>query len=371
MPLNTLSSSSVDFHVEVRRPEGEVLAREDIPRAYLQPIVEEALWRAWRNGSVGDDRSALWWDVQPRLGRDGRANAVAELELHVGDGHTTVDGAPAKTARTQRFSMDVFDEPAQEVVRRLLAARVLTAGDRYEVTILAHVPQEELRAPASAEAASSFHVVHRESVPPLVEGRLEDWQARSTLLNPDAADEHDTPVFITESALEQAHRFCRRPGVREGGAALVGELKRQWQPKPEIFVVIDGCFEALHADRTRFSLTPTTDTYRHFEKQLALRRRRLGRPAELLLGIAHGHNFAPALDEQHNALCPSCPKQATCTLNSAYYSLDDSRFHKALFTKQVFAVGLVWGFTPREEDVLRVYGFRNGALRERAIHRVD
>ena len=58
-------------------------------------------------------------------------------------------------------------------------------------------------------------------------------------------------------------------------------------------------------------------------------------------------------------------------MDSAFASDADRRFHNAVFAKRPFGVGLIWGFDARGGDVLRAYGFREGALRERSLSVVE
>ncbi len=371
-----------EFVIEIRRREAdaagqggvgtlvetELLGRDTVPAAFLGTIEEEAIWQAYRAGRLGEDRDRAWVEIEPLFTtRWGRANAVDALELRVGD--STAGGETDKLPSCiRRVSLDAFEQPALDFVRRLRADATLGPEEGYRVEFFAIEPPRPSEPPTEPPR---FRVTEHRTWPPTEPALLSEWKQSARLTNEEAGHPDDTVVFITDAAYEQALAACRRPGVAEGGAGLVGTVRNQLEPTPEKFIVIDGSFEMRHADQSQFHLAPTTETYVELERRLQQRRRRLDRPAELLVGIAHGHNFLPALDEQGGALCPSCPKRPTCTLHSAYYSADDVQFHQALFQHQIFAIGLVWGFTPREEDVLRIYGFRDGAVRERAIYRVE
>jgi len=348
------------FHLEARRRDtGQRLAREPVDEAYLQPLLEEVLWRARRRGVAGRERDAVRWRVEA-LRTSGEAGDVRRLRVTVADGETRfVREAPPR----------VLKAPAVALTARLLKDGRLKEGDDFEVVVRAGP-----RSPASGGGLNDPAGPRvKENLAPWVPGRLDEWRARSPTRLGESHHEDDTPVFVRRKVLDLVRRLCRAPGDHEGGAWLAGRLVREDGDAPEIFVVIDGAFEARHVDQGRFSLTPTPAAYAHAEAKLATRRRRLGRDEETLVGFGHGHNFLPSLDPDRDgrAKCPTCPERSTCRLHSAFYSQDDQRFHRALFTQKPYAVGLVWGFDPMFRDVLGVFGFRDGVLAARSIHVVE
>jgi hypothetical protein len=205
----------------------------------------------------------------------------------------------------------------------------------------------------------------------LTPGSLNDWLHRSTLLDGAVHRSEDTPVFISRDTLLQAREWCRLPGSLEGGALLVGRLFEQTSPEHEIFLLVEGAIEARHSQQEQFSLTLTPETFKHLQRRLELRRKRLKRPGEILLGTAHGHNFGPSVDEKGAARCPACDRRASCLLHTATMSGEDHLYHKALFARQPFAIGLVWGLDARSNDVLKAFGFRDGTFQERSVWIVD
>jgi hypothetical protein len=351
-------SLSHRFELEARRRDtGQRLAREAVDEAYLQPLLEEALWRARRRGVVGRERDGVGWQVEAVLASGDPAD-VHRLRV------TVVDGA---ARHVQEASPQVLRAPAVALTDRLLKEGRLKEGDDFEVVVRAGP-----RSTASGNEAAGRRVGRlRENLAPWVSGQLEEWRGQSRPISSESHHTEDTPVFIRRKVLDLARRLCRAPGDHEGGAWLAGRLVRQSGEAPEIFVVIDAAFQARHVNQGRFSLTPTPEAYAHVEAKLATRRRRLGRDEETLVGFGHAHNFLPALDGDGKARCPACPKRTTCRLHSAFYSRDDQQFHKAIFTQKPYAVGLVWGFDPLFHDVLRVFGFRDGVLAERSIDVVE
>ena len=127
-----------------------------------------------------------------------------------------------------------------------------------------------------------------------------------------------------------------------------------------------------HAIQEQFSLTFTSETYASFQRRLALRRARLDRPTELLVALSHGHPFGPsAASSREPSKCPSCDHRDSCKLHSAHMSEEDRTFFRAVFGKQPYALGLIWGLDSRGNDVLKVYGSRLGCFRERSIRVVE
>ncbi|MCZ6793588.1 MAG: hypothetical protein O7J95_08250, partial [Planctomycetota bacterium] len=312
----------------------------------------------------GPDPGAVRYDLEPVFATDD-PTAVEGFRLEVArkTGGPAADGEEGRRLR-QDYPLDVLREPLHNLRLRLLAEKKLEASEELELRVLA-------RRPEPREGAALPEVVVEETPQRWVPGRLEDWLPRSSLLGEHAHVEEDTPVFVLRAAHENALRYCRAAGDREGGAMLVGRVFQQVTPSPELFVVVEAAFEARHADQQSFSFTFTTETFLYLERQLARRRRRLGRPEEVLAGMVHSHPFLPALDKDGQPLCPACRQRPTCKLNSAFYSGADELFHRAVFARSAFAVGIVLGRDPRGEEVLRVFGVRRGLVEERSIWIVD
>ncbi len=359
-------STAYEFEVEIQSTEtGACIARQPVPSQSLRSLAEDALWLAQRRGLVGDDRSGARCEVEPRFVGDDYAR-IDGVRLRVHDssaGASNGSGAASEPCFIRDYPLDIFMDAMRGLIAHAVAEKRMDANAVHEKVVNARLPQT-----ASRDLGGE---IRQEPLRP-VAGRLEDWRDRSILISAEHHRERATPVFIHGETFDDAREFCRAGGEREGGAMLVGRVYRQVEPEPELFTVIEATFEARHAAQEVFSLTPTTETFVHFETQLEVRRRRLDRPEEIALGFSHGHNFLPALDPKTGApLCPACPKRSTCPLDSAFYSADDMQFHRALFEKRAFAIGLVFGLTPRKEDRVRVFGFVDGILRERSIWRVE
>jgi hypothetical protein len=76
------------------------------------------------------------------------------------------------------------------------------------------------------------------------------------------------------------------------------------------------------------------------------------------------------LAEDGGANCPTCPLRPTCQLVSSFYSAGDVQFHTGLFSKQPWVAGLVFGRTPREEEVIRLFVLDGARARERGYYLV-
>jgi hypothetical protein len=207
----------------------------------------------------------------------------------------------------------------------------------------------------------------------LLDGCLADWRAGATPVGP-VDDALDHPLFITDRVLDIARHFSRKPGENEGGALLLGRLYRQTGPEPEIFAVLDDAIEARHAENQPLSLDLTAATFAYFDLQLERRRTRLGRVHEVAQAFAHAHNFLPAAPEDRQP-CGECHLRAACPFSSAFYSSRDAEFHRALFARQPYAVGLVWGYKVSEtegkhEDDLRAFCLHGNGPRRRGFYQI-
>ena len=98
-----------------------------------------------------------------------------------------------------------------------------------------------------------------------------------------------------------------------------------------------------------------------------MRRRRLKRFDELILGSVHGHNFFPGADAAGKSACQLCKERAQCMQNSATASTLDKVWHRAHFTGQPWAVLLVWGWNTRGEEAWRLYGLSETVLAPRPL----
>jgi hypothetical protein len=174
------------------------------------------------------------------------------------------------------------------------------------------------------------------------------------------------PLFICRDAWERGRAFACRHENLESAAIFTGRVMQDVDV-PELFVVIDACIEAAHADEQPYSVMLTSQSWAYVHKVLQQRRHRLDRPSEIILGSVHGHPFLPSADEQGRRVCGECDKRITCTRSTAVASSDDSRWHRSVFTGQPWATLAIWGWNARGEEVWQAYGTGDGGLAPRTI----
>jgi hypothetical protein len=348
------------YRLEIQRlDDGTWFPGEPIPDAYLQPARDEAVFRSQRKGLTGPAADQARIAEEPIFG-DAGGGQVAGLRI--------LAGADDRQVQAE-FGLDLFAPAARRQAARLADQGQLPADARFLYRVFAG-PAEAPADPPGLDGVTA--TVSRRPLP-LLDGRLADWRAAATPVGP-VDDELDHPLFITDRALELSREYSRKPGENEGGALLVGRLYRQAGPEPEIFAVLDGAIEARHAENQPLSLDLTAATFAYFDLQLERRRTRLGRVHEVALAFAHAHNFLPAAPEDRQR-CGECHLRASCPFSSSFYSSRDAEFHRALFARQPYAVGLVWGYQHaddggRREDDLRVYCLHGNQPRRRGFYRI-
>jgi hypothetical protein len=345
---------SHQYRVDViRTDDGAVFPGALLPPAYLQVGRDEAIFRAQRRGVVGADPTGVEVSAEP-IFQTG-SEQVCGARFTIESGGQRIE---------HEYGIDLFAPAAEVVADRLAKSGHLKTDAKYAYRVSAHPV-------ASTHSArpEGVTVTVRRAPLPLVPGRLADWLSRARPSGPPAGA--DYPLFITPRALERMRQFSRKPGDREGGALLVGRLLKQEEPESEIFGVVDDALEARHAENEPLSLDLTAKTWSDFDTQLTRRRSRLGRRHEVALGFAHGHNFLPEVKDDGQPRCGECAVKDSCPFSSSFYSTRDAEFHRALFGRQPYAVGLVWGYTTKREDDLRAYCLRGGVARRRGFYELD
>ncbi len=105
----------------------------------------------------------------------------------------------------------------------------------------------------------------------------------------------------------------------------------------------------------------------HARNLLEIRRRRLNRPHEIIVGSVHRHPFLPTADANGNRMCADCSVAKYCSRSTAVPSTDDFEWNRSVFSGQPYSLLLIWGYNAREEEDFRVYGLENASLKERTI----
>jgi hypothetical protein len=183
-------------------------------------------------------------------------------------------------------------------------------------------------------------------------------------------DQTQMPVFVTSDAWQLAREAARRGGRQESAALWTGRLMRD-TASPEVFMLLEACIEAEHAAETEYSILFSGETWQRVRERLEMRRRRLNRPNEMILGSVHGHNFLPGVDADGRRICGDCSKREVCSRTSASLSPQDEEWHRVHFSGQPWAVLLVWGWNARDEEEWSFYGLSNAALAPRALRQLN
>ena len=203
---------------------------------------------------------------------------------------------------------------------------------------------------------------------------LEEYVARAQRLTgafghleeDDMGDDDSYPLFVQRDVWEDSHRMARRGGEQESAAMWTGRLMRD--PSAEVFVVVESCMPAEKAVESQYSVSFSGDTWAKLQERLKKRRKHLGRPGERFCASVHGHNFAPSADANGNTMCVACATAKVCGRTTAAASTDDESWHRAVFSRQPWAVLLVYGWNARNEEDWKLYGLRDGGLRPRPLY---
>src|SRR5260370_28778923 len=182
-----------------------------------------------------------------------------------------------------------------------------------------------------------------------------------------SAEEEDfMPAFVSQDIWQEGQEQARRGGEQESAAVWTGRRFRD-TASPEIFLVLDACLEAEHAIEEKLAVTFSGDTWGRVREVLDIRRKRLNRPHERILGSVHGHPFMPAADEKGRRMCDLCAQAKFCTRTTASASPADRDWHRSVFSAQPWAIMLIWGFNAREQPDWRLYGLSDGTMSPRGI----
>ena len=267
------------------------------------------------------------------------------------------DGSPVRRA----FIPESMKLPAMRAAARLLERGVIEKGQTFHYRLRAEPSPVASVAPPGTRpglvgTATSRPLVHR-LVP------LAPFQSASTEVDGGAGSLH--PVVFLESALRRAERASRR-GVAanppiETGALLIGSLC-SCPDTGEFFCLVEDAVEALDAEGTLTTLTFSSRTWARIQGILAARRSRPETRHQLIVGVAHGHNFKPCTP----AACVKCPDLGRCAhlASSAFLSLDDVRWIKSVFPGEPWSIAHVFGLTGEGEPAEALYsGFAGWSVR--------
>ncbi len=338
-----------------RSSDGKFLDAGLIDPSWVEFLWEQAVFQGQRFGAVGNDPGQAVIRELPQFLEDGDGRLTG-IRVSVSEGETAYETAFPLSA--------AFSAPVELALKKLIEGGQLTAEDKATFKILA-APFEERPSEPNPQSHGVRTTITRDPLP-LLEGQLEDYlkDAQPT----GEMDERDHFMFLSRELFERAREYCFKTGRQEGGAMMVARMYRQTEPAPDVFAVVHAVIELRHAKQSLFGFEPTADTFADLNKQLNLRRTRLGFPEEMPAVLVHNHPFEPSVRDDGEANCPSCPLQQTCQLTSSFYSASDVNFHLSMYCRQPFVTGIVIGLTPRQEDDVRMFCLDGTQTRERGFH---
>ncbi len=407
----------------IARGDDRVLAREPVSAADLGPMRDEAWLNGLRAGHLGWRRQELTMRVQPGRSAQDASDRLLDFCLELLQG---------EQGFRQKFSMLSLAFVAERAKHRLQSQGALQGQECQFV--LRTLEAEQAPSPGCRKHPGRRPVVTRRAkgAGPICEtGSLSRHLDRSDLLQspslePKEGDQEDRGlcIFVPPDVWAETHQSARRGGEVESAALWTGRLIKD-EESPEIFVVVDACLPAEHAEEKKYSVRFSGETWEHIEGRLQARRQRLGRPAERFIGSVHGHNFPVAADENGQKRCAACFQTTVCGRTNAVISTDDehcwptpSRMrcvlsgtphksqcvlgsalghashlwlersrrgrleavrpqggapataqlrHRSVFSGQPWATLLIFGWNARDEEDWKLYGLKEGRLQPRSL----
>ncbi len=349
------------------RGDDRLLAREPVSAGDLGLMRDEAWLNALRGGHLGWNRHELTVKVQPVKGSD-RGARLPDFGLELQQGERRY---------VQRFSMLSLAFVAERAKNRLKSQGALEEGQECRFALRA-IETDSVEAGSCGRALGS-----RKTKRPVVtrcEKTAETVCETASLsqhldssdllqspsLEPTEGDEVAPYIFVPPDVWAETHLSARRGGEVESAALWTGRLLKD-EESPEIFLIVDACLPAEHADEEKYSVRFSGDTWAHIEERLVNRRKRLGRPAERFVGSVHGHNFPVPADENGQKRCALCYEAKVCGRTNALVSTDDEQWHRSVFSGQPWATLLIFGWNARDEEDWKLYGLKEGRLQPRTL----
>jgi hypothetical protein len=347
------------FHLVVRREVGgPVLARRTLTDVDLGDLLAEARYHLLLRRGLGEPGpDNLDVTLTPRFSASG-GPLCDGFDAEVVTRSDETVGRP--------FPVETFLESASAMAEDLSRQGVIAVEDSYTFELQAHPPA----APGAEDGLPPGIVLQDKS--PAMETVVSPVPLRVLLQSACAVgppdDPADAPVLFTESALARAEAFSRRGAAEnppvESGAMLLGMLARCPESN-DLFPVVTGALEARDAETHTYSLTFTGPTWARFQAVLRALRSRPETRALRLIGEAHGHNFLPGEGVEP---CPDCALREVCSRTSAVLSMADRAWHRAVFCRQPWNLGLIFGLDAMGRPVHTAYGVRHGRLVARNYH---
>jgi hypothetical protein len=340
----------------------KILALEAVLKSDLLPARDATWWMGVRAGRLPADLGALSMRLVP--GPKQEACMVDGYTLELGDSERSFG---------QRFTVHSLSQTAQRALGRLLVQKKLEEDAEVNYYLVCRqLKQPEDRKDGSRQE-NQVRVSARREALQFEEAALEEYLGLSEPMTARQATEPSgddsalhMPVFFKKEVWERGREFARRGNDLESAGVWTGRLMRDTK-SPEVFMVVDACIDAKHADEEKYSVTFSGATWSRVRQILQQRRRRLNRPHEIILGSVHGHNFLPGTKEEGGRLCDECPELATCKNTTAVLSTQDLKWHRSVFPAQPYAILALWGWTARKEEVWQCYSLAGATLISRPV----
>ncbi len=359
------AGNDTQFAVEIW--EGDrVLVREPVSRADLIFARDETWIHGLRTGNLGWNLNDLSMSVLP--GKGDPSGRLSSYYVELGEGERTV---------RREFSMLSLSSVAVRAKKRL-GKQDSREKDRELIFYLKQLQVDSHdRSTVDSRAGETARgmgvgtlLTRRTEIPDLESASLTEYLRDSEILqSPSLLLEEDQDVvhvFLTREVWDQTDALARRGGDKESAAMWTGRLMKDGA-SPEFFMRIDCCIPAELATEETYSVTFSGSTWADLEGRLAVRRKRLNRPAERFLGSVHGHNFPVPPDAEGNTQCAACSQAEICGRTTAFLSQDDERWHRSVFLKQPWATLLIYGWNARGEKDFKLYGLKDGRLQPRSL----
>ena len=347
-----------------------LLAAECVRTGDVASMRDETWLQGLRSGELPWDPSSL--EAAYHAWRRGNNTRLTGIILELSNNGQRV---------RRLFHTQCFDLTLQRALERPLARGALSAEQQVHYW-LATAPAETVALPVGetgefASAPAGMQVRVRPPAWRPEPARLAQYIEGSDLpasgarpaeeeVETESGRSPHVPVFFGREAWDEGRRFAFRRRNVESAAIFTGRLMQDID-SPEVFVVVNACIAAPHAEEERYSVLLTNESWSQVHSVLGQRRRRLNRPQEIIVGSVHGHNFPPSSGEDGEPACAACERRQTCEKTSAVASSEDLSWHRSIFAGQPWATMLIWGWNARHEEVWQAYGLGGGMLVARAV----
>jgi hypothetical protein len=320
------------------------VARVTLDYSHFQLARDETWWWGVRQGRLSPDLDSHEMRVIP--GKDTGDGMLEGYVIQLTDG-----GRSYRRAFTTRSMASAADRKILEILKAKESE--ISSADQYSYYITTVPADADDQPPSMAMNVKSC----REPLA-FQHAPLADYMARSKPLQgvsepPPELHAPPMPIFVTAEVWQESKAQAFRGGEKESAALFSGQLFRDTD-SPEVFLRVDACLEAAHADEEKLAVTFTGETWAHARELLELRRRRLNRPNEIIVGSVHRHPFLPSADSSGNRKCQACHGAKYCSRSTAVPSTDDFEWHRSVFSGQPYGIFLIWGYNAREEEDFRL-----------------